>query len=150
VRSVRAVEPSAGGRRLAARRIASTPVPVVFVGLDGEALPLEDDSADHMLITWTLCTIPAVDRALAEVVRVLRPSGTLHFIEHGRAPDPKIARRQDRFTPIQRRVFGGCHLNRPIDALISQAGLKLTKVERYFMPGPKMFGYTFEGIATKG
>lgn len=70
-----------------------------------------------MLTTWTLCTIPDVDRALAEMRRVLRPGGALHFVEHGRSPDAKIARWQDRLNPIQKRVFGGCHLNRPIDRL---------------------------------
>lgn len=146
---VRAVDPAAGARKLAAKRIAASLVPVEYVGLDGEDLPLEDDSVDHVLTTWTLCTIPDVGRALGEMRRVLRPGGGLHFVEHGRAPDPKVARRQDRLTPLQRRIAGGCHLNRPIGDLVAGAGLAVTKLDNYFVRGPKVFGYMFEGVATK-
>jgi ubiquinone/menaquinone biosynthesis C-methylase UbiE len=149
VTRVQAVDPATEGRRLAAGRLAASSVPVEFVGLDGEQLPLEDESVDHVLTTWTMCTIPDVDRALHEVVRVLRPGGTLHFVEHGRAPQPTTARWQDRLTPLQRRVFGGCHLNRSIDRIVEGAGLDIEKLETYFMPGPKPFGYLFEGVATK-
>lgn len=149
VTRVRAVDPATVGRALAAERVAASVVPVDYVGLDGEQLPVEDASVDYVLTTWTLCTIPNVDRALAEMRRVLRPGGSLQFVEHGRAPHPGVARWQDRLTPIQRRVFGGCHLNRPIDALIEGAGLRLVKLDNYFARGPKPFGYLFEGIATK-
>ena len=149
VRRVRAVDPATLGRDLAADRVAASPVPVEFVGLDGEALPLDDASVDHVLTTWTLCTIPAVDRALDEMRRVLRPGGTLRFVEHGRSPDAGVARWQDRLTPIQRRVFGGCHLNRPIDRMLAGAGLAITQLDTYYLPGPKPFGYMYEGAATK-
>jgi ubiquinone/menaquinone biosynthesis C-methylase UbiE len=146
---VRAVEPSAAGMRLAAGRIAAARVPIELVGLDGEHLPFDDASIDHVLTTWTLCTIPDVERALGEVARVLRPGGALHFVEHGRAPDERVARWQDRLTPLQRRVAGGCHLNRPIDRLIEGAGLTLTSLETGYALAPKAFGYTYEGVATK-
>jgi ubiquinone/menaquinone biosynthesis C-methylase UbiE len=149
VRRVRAVEPASGGRRLAAKRIARSAVPVEYIGLDGEALPLADDSLDHVVTTWTLCTIPDVERALAEMTRVLRQGGTLHFAEHGRSPDPAVARWQDRLTPLQRKVVGGCHLNRPIGKLVSATGLELTRLDKYYVRGPRIFGYTFEGVATK-
>lgn len=128
---------------------AASPVPVDYVGLNGQELPLDDGSVDHVLSTWTLCTIPDVDRALAEIIRVLRPGGQLHFVEHGLSPDPKIARWQDRLTPIQRRVAGGCHLNRPIDRLGAGAGLVVTRMDNWSMRGPKPFGYLYEGVATK-
>jgi ubiquinone/menaquinone biosynthesis C-methylase UbiE len=149
VTSVRAVEPSEGGRHLAAARVAASPVPVEFVGLDGAHLPLEDASVDHVLTTWTLCTIPDVAQALAEVRRVLRPGGALHFVEHGRSPHEKVARWQDRLTPIQRKVAGGCHLNRQIDELIADAGLALTRLEHPEIRGPEAFTYLFEGVATR-
>lgn len=149
VTRVRAVDPATVGRRLAAGRVADSDVPVEYVGLDGQALPVEDASVDHVLSTWTLCTIPDVGRALAEIVRVLRPGGALHFVEHGLAPDPRVARWQRRLTPIQRRIAGGCHLDRPIDALITSAGLTMTRLEHSWMRAPKLMGYLYEGVATR-
>jgi ubiquinone/menaquinone biosynthesis C-methylase UbiE len=149
LKRVWAVDPATVGRKLAAKRVAASPVPVEYVGLDGEELPLEDGSVDHVLTTWTLCTIPDVPRALAEIHRVLRPGGALHFLEHGRSPDPKVVRWQDRLTPIQKRIAGGCHLNRPIDHLVRDADLEVTRLDNYYMRGPKTFGHMFEGVATK-
>ncbi len=149
VTRVRAVDPATLGRRLAAKRVAASPVPVEYIGLDGQALPVDSASVDHVLTTWTLCTIPDVERALAEACRVLRPGGELHFVEHGRSPDSRVAVWQDRLTPLQRRVAGGCHLNRPIDRLVAGSGLDLTQMETYYMAGPKAFGYAFEGRAVK-
>ena len=149
VTRIRAVDPATVGRKLAAKRVAARQLPVEYIGLDGEALPVDSASVDHVLITWTLCTIPDPTGALDEIHRVLRPGGRLHFVERGRAPDPAVARWQDRLDPLQGRLFGGCHLNRPIDQLIENAGLALTSIERYYLPGPKPFGYTFEGSAAK-
>jgi len=149
VTRVLAVEPSPGARRLAARRIAAARVPVELVGLVGEELPLPDASVDHVLSTWTMCTIPDVDRALAEVVRVLRPGGTLRFLEHGRSPDPAVARWQDRLTPIQRRVAGGCHLNRRIDEIVRRSGLRVEQLDNFHIRVPRPFGYMYEGVATR-
>jgi SAM-dependent methyltransferase len=148
VRRVRAVDPATAARRLAAERVAASPVPLEYVGLDGEQLPVEDGSVDHVLTTWTLCTIPDVERALREMRRVLRPGGSLHFVEHGLAPQPRIAKWQHRLTPVQRRLFGGCHLDRPIDALIEGAGLRLAALDTYFVRGPKAFTHLFEGTAS--
>jgi len=146
---LRIVEPAAVGRALAAGRIAARHIPVEDVGLDGAVLPLPDESVDHVLSTWTLCTIPDVRAALAETARVLRPGGALHFIEHGRAPDAGVARWQDRLTPLQRRLFGGCHLNRPMAALIESSGLHLQDLENFYMQGPKVLSYMYEGRAVK-
>jgi len=114
VHRVRAVDPATLGRKLAAKRVATSQVPAEVAGLDGQHLPVDSGSVDHVLATWTLCSIPQPERALAEIYRVLRPGGRFHFAEHGRSPDPKVARWQDRLTPIQRRLAGGCHLSRPI------------------------------------
>lgn len=149
VRRVQAVDPATLGRKLAAGRLAAVPVPVEFVGLDGQCLPLEDGSTDHVLATWTLCSIPQPDLALAEIRRVLRPGGEFHFVEHGRHPDPKVARWQDRLTPLQRLLAGGCHLNRPIDSLVRASGLELAKISNYAVSGPRASGYMYEGVATK-
>jgi ubiquinone/menaquinone biosynthesis C-methylase UbiE len=144
-----AVEPAAVGRRLAARRIAATSVPVEFVGDDGQELALPDASVDQVLITWTLCTVPDAGRALREARRVLRPGGSVHFVEHGRSPRRRVAQWQDRLTPLWGRLFGGCHLNRPIDELIENAGLTLDTVQTYTMGRPEVIGFAYEGIASK-
>jgi len=149
VKRVRAVDPAKAGQKLAARRVAVSPVSVEYVGPDGQELPVESDSVDYVLITWTMCTIPDVDTALREMYRVLRRGGELHFVEHGRSPDPGVARWQDRLTPLQRLVFAGCHLNRPIDRLVTEAGFRMTRLENFYLSGPKAFEYTFEGVATK-
>lgn len=149
VKRILAVDPATAGRKLAAARVAASPVPVEYIGTDAQLLPLPDSSVDHAVSTWTLCTIPDVPRALAEIRRVLRPGGTLHFVEHGHSPDGKVARVQDRFTPLQRLVAGGCHLNRPIDRLLAAAGLDLAELSTFYMNGPRAWGYTFEGVATR-
>jgi ubiquinone/menaquinone biosynthesis C-methylase UbiE len=146
---VRALDPATVGRKLAASRVAASPVPIEYIGLDAQRIPLPDASVDSVLTTWTLCTIPDVAGALAEVHRVLRPGGTLTFIEHGRSPDAKVARAQDRLEPLQQRVFGGCRLTRPIDQLISTSGLELTALKTSYRPGPKSISYTYEGQASR-
>jgi ubiquinone/menaquinone biosynthesis C-methylase UbiE len=149
VTRVWAVDPAAVGRKLAAKRAAASAVPIEYIGLDAQRLPVGDASADHVLSTWTLCTIPDLTAVLAEIIRVLRPGGAFHFVEHGLSPDVKVARMQDRLTPVQRRVAGGCHLNRPIDQLVSASGLEVTQLETFYMKGPRAMEYTFEGIAVK-
>jgi ubiquinone/menaquinone biosynthesis C-methylase UbiE len=149
VRRVQAVDPATVGRKLAAKRVAASPVSVEYIGLDGQDLPLESESIDHVLITWTLCTIPDVDAALLEIHRVLRSGGQMHFAEHGLSPDAKVATWQIRLNPIQQRWAGGCHLNRPIDQLVTKAGFDLTRLNNFYARGPKSTGYMYEGVATK-
>jgi len=148
VTRVRAVDPARVARGLSAKRVAASTVPVEFVGLDGQDLPIEDGSVDHVLVTWTLCTIPDVEVALSEIRRVLRRGGQLHFAEHGRSPDAATASWQDRLTPLQMRLFGGCHLNRQVDTLIESAGFELLELDKRYLSGPKPLTYTFEGRAT--
>ena len=149
VKRVRAVEPSAVARKLAAERLAASTVPVEYIGGDAQALPLADGSVDHVVSVLTLCTIPAVDRALTEIRRVLRPGGAFHFMEHGLSPQEPVARWQHRLTPLQRRVFGGCQIDRPIGRLVADAGLELIRLDNYYLKGPRAFGYMFDGIAVK-
>jgi ubiquinone/menaquinone biosynthesis C-methylase UbiE len=145
---VAAVEPSDLGWKLAGKRLAATDVPVERSGLDGQALPLPDDSCDTALSTWTLCTIPNVAAALAEVRRVLKPGGALHFIEHGLAPDENVQRWQHRLEPLQKRLFGGCHLTRPIERLLSDAGFTISEADVFYEKGaPKTLGADTLGIA---
>jgi SAM-dependent methyltransferase len=149
VTEVLAVDPAVVGRRLAAKRQARAPggPAVRYVGLDGAALDLPDASVDAALSTWTLCTIPDVEAALAEVRRVLRPGGALHFVEHGLADEPKVRRRQHRFEPIQRRIAGGCHLTRDIPGLLQGAGFRIEELHRFQVAGPKIMSAMWSGRA---
>jgi ubiquinone/menaquinone biosynthesis C-methylase UbiE len=150
VHKVFAVEPSALSMRLAQPRIARSPAPVELAALTGEELDLPSDEFEVALSTWTLCTIPDVGKALAELRRVLEPGGTFHFVEHGLAPDADVARWQRRLEPIQKRIGGGCHLTRDIGALIEDAGFELEQLDTYYLKGqPKFLGYMYEGRALK-
>lgn len=149
VRKVSAVEPSTRCMHIARPRIDAASATVEQAGLNGEALDLPSGAFDTALSTWTLCTIPDAPAALAEIRRVLKPGGTLHFVEHGRAPEADVARWQARVEPPWKHVAGGCHLTRPISDLIEAAGFKVD-VQTYYMAGePKLFGYTYEGVATR-
>lgn len=149
VRRLSAVEPSELSVRLARTRIDAAAVAVEIVGLDGQHLPLADNTADFVLCTWSLCTIPDPVAAVAEMRRVLRPGGTLHFVEHGRAPDESVRKWQDRLNGLQQRVAGGCNLNRDIPALIESAGMTITHLDTYYGKGePKPYAATYEGVAT--
>jgi SAM-dependent methyltransferase len=148
VTAVAAVEPADASWRLAAGRLLAAPVPVRRSGLDGQALPLADTSCDAALSTWTLCTIPDAAAALRELRRVLRPGGTLHFLEHGLAPDEPVRRWQRRLDPIQQRVAGGCHFTRPIAGLLTAAGFRITELDVFYEQGiPKFAGAQSLGVA---
>jgi ubiquinone/menaquinone biosynthesis C-methylase UbiE len=148
VTRVVAVEPADVGWNLAAQRVKASPVAVQRAGLDGQSLPFDDDSFDSAISTWTLCTIPDVATALQEVRRVLKPGATLHFVEHGLAPDERVRRWQHRFEPVQKRLFGGCHLTRPIVELLSTAGFTITELDVFYEDGaPKLVAADSLGVA---
>jgi SAM-dependent methyltransferase len=149
VRSVSAVEPSDVAWRMAVPRIEMAGTRVVRAGLDGQKLDLPTSGFDAALSTFTMCTILELDAALREILRVLKPGGILHFVEHGRSPDASVVRWQDRLQPIQFRVAGGCHLNRPIAEHVSNSGLELDDLEAFYEKGPKPFSYIYLGRAVK-
>jgi len=146
-RSVVAVEPSPLLLRRAGHRAEAAAMPVELVEGSAEALPFADASVDTVVTTWTLCTIPDVAAALAEMKRVLRPGGALLFVEHGRAPEPNVARWQDRLDPLWSRLAGGCHLNRPIDRLLREAGFRVDRLRNFRLPGPPTHNFMYEGRA---
>jgi SAM-dependent methyltransferase len=149
VDTVLAVEPASVARRRAERRIREAAVAVEHVGLDGQVLPLDDASCDGALCTFTLCTVPDPSRALAELYRVLKPAGTVHFLEHGLSPDPGVANWQHRLEPLQRRLADGCHLTRDPTSLVEQAGFVMRRNEQRYVQGPKPWCWVTLGVAAK-
>jgi ubiquinone/menaquinone biosynthesis C-methylase UbiE len=148
VERVIGLDPSATGMALARRRAAGLPFAVEFLCLEGESVPLADASVDTVVLTYTLCTIPDPSRALAQMRRVLKPGGRLLFAEHGRAPDPPVARRQALVNPVWRRLFGGCNLDRDIPGLLRAAGFRLDSLDTAYLPqAPRIAGFNYRGAA---
>jgi SAM-dependent methyltransferase len=148
VDAVLAVEPAMVARRIAERRIAVSPVPVTYTGLDGQEIPLEDASCDAALFTFTLCTVPDPVQALSELRRVVRPGGTVHFLEHGLSPEPTVAKWQHRIEPLHRLLAGGCHLTRDPTALVEQAGFVMVRNEQRYARGFRYSSWLTVGAAT--
>jgi ubiquinone/menaquinone biosynthesis C-methylase UbiE len=149
VTEILVVEPSESALRLAEPRTAAISAALERVGSDGARLDLPDGSVDCVLSTYTLCTIPSVAAALEEVCRVLKPGGALHFLEHGRAPTESVRRWQHRLHPVHSRIAGGCHLDRAIDNLITDAGLMIGELETGYGDGPRPFSYLYRGRARR-
>lgn len=142
------LEPSEGMRKLARRRLDEMDLPVEFIELPGEEIPLETASVDTVLVTYTLCTIAQVDDALAGMRRVLRPGGRLLFTEHGAAPDENVRNWQDRLNPAWKKIAGGCNMNRDIVQSIESAGFRIESDERMYIPGLRILSYNYWGSAT--
>jgi ubiquinone/menaquinone biosynthesis C-methylase UbiE len=149
VRQVIGLDPSPKLLSMARGNLRPGLSPVEFVEGSAEAIPLETESMDTVVMTWTLCSIPDAGRALREMSRVLKPTGRLLFVEHGRAPDPNVQWWQDRLTPIWKRLGGGCHLNRAIKVLIEDAGFRFERLDTGYMRGPKPMSFMYEGSARR-
>ena len=147
VRHVIGLEPSPKLLSMARRKGNATRQSIEFLEASAEAIPLENESIDTVVTTWTLCSIPDVIGALNEMRRVLRPEGRFLFVEHGLSPDPSVRRWQDRLTPLWKRIGGGCHLNRPIAQLIEGTGFRLERVATGYMKGPRPMTFMYEGTA---
>ena len=129
------VDPSVELQRYARERAQGLPFPVELLAHPAEAIPLESHSVDTVVMTWTLCSIPDEIRALEEIRRVLKPGGRLLFVEHGRAPEPRVERLQERLNPVWQRLSGGCHLNLKVDGLLKAGGFRVEQLENFYSPG---------------
>jgi ubiquinone/menaquinone biosynthesis C-methylase UbiE len=147
VRQVIGLDPSPKLLAMARRVSGAGSRPVELVEGSAEAIPLESATVDTVVTTWTLCSIPDATRALQEMRRVLKPSGHLLFVEHGRSPDPDVVRWQDRLTPVWKCLGGGCHLNRAIGSLIEDVGFQFDRYETGYMLGPRPLAFMYEGAA---
>ncbi len=141
------IDPSPRLLTIARRRAAAAGIRAVFVQGSATAIPLEDNTIDTVVMTWTLCSIPDPLAALREMRRVLKPSGQLLFIEHGLSPEPAVDRWQRRLTPMWRHIAGGCHLDRKVDDLIRSAGFEMTELRTEYADGPRPMTYMYLGRA---
>jgi ubiquinone/menaquinone biosynthesis C-methylase UbiE len=123
------LKPAARLLAMARRTASESRQAVKFIAGSAEAIPIEDQSIDTVVTTRTLCSIPDANSALRETRRVLRRGGQLLFLEHGLAPEDNVQRWQHRLTPVWKKLGGGCHLNRPIRALIEGAGFGIAHLE---------------------
>jgi len=145
-----ALEPSKEMRERAAERVSQSSIPLEFLDLPSEEIPLRNEEADTILITYTLCTIPDVAKALGEMRRVLKSGGKMIFCEHGQAPDADVRKWQERLTPAWKFIGGGCHVGRPIPKMIIDSGFRIEGMETMYLPGtPRFAGFNYWGDAIK-
>jgi ubiquinone/menaquinone biosynthesis C-methylase UbiE len=145
------LDPSEELNRMALKVAAEKGIPVEFILGGAEAIPLPDNHVDSVLVTYTMCTIPQVAAANKEILRVLKPQGKMIFCEHGLAPDANVSKWQNRIDPYWGKITGGCHLNRNIPALITEAGFEIESMEQMYLPStPRFAGYNYWGTAVAG
>ena len=145
-----ALDPSKVGLQLAKKRLSRVSFPVELLPLPADGrITLDDASVDVVVTTWTLCTIPDPLAALREMHRVLRPGGRYYFVEHGLSPDPAVSKWQHRLNPYNMAMVGGCHLNRPIDAIVRDSPFEVDGVENFHLSGPRFATYLYFGSASR-
>jgi ubiquinone/menaquinone biosynthesis C-methylase UbiE len=147
VRHIWGLEPSEGMRRLCRGSISKSELDVELIDLPGEEIPLDDDSVDTVLVTYTLCTIPEVAVALQGMRRVLKPRGRVLFCEHGKSPDLNVQKWQERLNPAWKKISGGCSMRRDIPAILQEAGFQIEEDNRMYIPGVKALSYNYWGAA---
>ncbi len=141
------LDPSKELWALAGQTVAQAEFDVEFIAAAAEEIPLDDGSADTVLVTYALCSIPEILTALGEMRRVLKQGGQLIFCEHGTAPEEAVRRWQNRLNPIWKRVSGGCNLNLPVPSLLKQAGFKIRRMDTMYIPGWKPACFNYWGMA---
>lgn len=148
IEKVWGLEPSEGMRKKAKPLVDAAPFDLEWLDLPSEEIPLDDNSVDTVVLTFTLCTIPDTLTAVKQMRRVLKPGGKLLFSEHGKAPDESVLKWQNKIDGIWGKVAGGCHINRDIPHLLEQGGFSIKKVDTMYVPAtPKILGFTYWGHA---
>lgn len=150
VGSIWGIEPSEVLRQKAKKKALQFGVDFNFIARSGEDIPLDSQSADTIVVTYTLCTIPDVNIALQEMNRVLKPGGRLLFSEHGKSLDKRMGKWQTRLNPFWKKISGGCHLNRDIPGLLNNSGFTIQTLETGYMSRLKPFSFNYRGTAVKG
>ena len=150
IKKITTVDVNAGMNILAQKRINQSSIEVENLTLNGENLPMGDESFDSVVSTWTMCSIKNIDQAMREIHRVLRPGGRFFFIEHGLSDDKKVQKWQNRLNPLQKMWADGCHMNRKINEIIEKSKIRVEKLDRFYMEkSPKCLGYFYKGSAVK-
>lgn len=147
VEKIWGMDPSSELIKCAKKQVGQMPFDVEFIERSCEEIPMDDKSMDSVLVTYSLCSIPDVSKALNEINRILKPGGELIFCEHDRAPDDFISKWQDSVTPAWTKVSGGCHLNRDISKLINKSGFKTVKYDEQYSSPLKLISFNYRGIA---
>ncbi len=148
VEKVWGLEPSVGMRKKARKRVEAAPFDLEWLDLPGEEVPLDNNSVDTIVLTYTLCTIPDWLSAVKQMRRVLKPGGKLLFSEHGKAPDEAVQKWQNRMNPLWMKMAGGCHLNRDIPQLLKEGGFNIMQLDTLYVPKtPKVTAFTYWGYA---
>jgi ubiquinone/menaquinone biosynthesis C-methylase UbiE len=149
VESITGVDPAEALTQKARQRADRIRADVAVIGVSGESIPVRSETFDTVVCTWTLCSIPDPQAAIAEMYRALKPDGKLIFVEHGQSPEPKISKWQQRIEPYWKVVAGGCHLTRRIDDLVTAGGFEIKSFESGYQKGPKIAAFMMHGIATR-
>ncbi|MCZ6561272.1 MAG: class I SAM-dependent methyltransferase [Gammaproteobacteria bacterium] len=149
VQHVWGLDPSKEMWKLAQKTRRKIDIDLEFLGAPAEAIPLDDDCVDTLMMTYTMCTIPEVLPALEEMRRDLKPGGRLLFCEHGVAPDESVRKWQNRLNPLWGKIGGGCNLNRPIPDLLQQGGFKIREMETMYIPGWRPASFNYWGSASQ-
>jgi len=147
VNKIWGLEPSEGMRAKAKPLVDASPIDVELIDLPGEEIPLDKESIDTVLVTYSLCTIADAVKALQGMRRVLKPGGRLLYCEHGLAPDQDVVRWQNRLNPVWRKIAGGCEMNRDIPGLLRAGGFRVSADERMYIPGVRVLCYNYWGSA---
>lgn len=149
VKEIVGVDPAVSSVAIAKSRAPKFNSKISFIESSAESIDLESESFDCVVIGYSLCTIPDPLKALSESKRLLKPQGSLFFMEHGLAPEDNIRKWQHRLTPGWKKLAGGCNLNRNIEELIEQGGFQFKKLKKKYIKGPKIAAFQYYGQAIK-